>query len=139
MTDFTIAPSNWRFIVIAVTICVPFFLLVLVLQTHAGMTVWRRLRLSARRGLEGWKKRARTRREKRSQIQQAAMIRRQSCAPNHPETARWESQWALNAKKRSSGATLPPLRTGGKDGRDRRWPGWRRKRESVVARRDANV
>ncbi|KAF3763635.1 hypothetical protein M406DRAFT_323229 [Cryphonectria parasitica EP155] len=139
METFKIPPTDWRFVVIMVTVCVPFFILVLVLQTDVGTRLWRALRHVFTMGLDSWRRRARTRREKRSQLQQAAMIRRQSlCAPS-ADTGRQESLQMLNANKGGPahpGMAPPP----GEGGQQRwHWPGRRRTDESVESQRVSHV
>ncbi|KAH8886482.1 hypothetical protein GQ53DRAFT_657891 [Thozetella sp. PMI_491] len=43
ITEFTIAADDWRFPVTMVSVCVPFFLLILVLQTRSGMDATKKL------------------------------------------------------------------------------------------------
>ena len=43
ITQFDISADNWRFPVTMVSVCVPFFLLILVLQTRAGMDLAKKL------------------------------------------------------------------------------------------------
>lgn len=125
MQMFNISPSDWRFIVIMITVCVPFFILIFVLQTHAGMSIYKRIRVSIGKYLDSWKKHSRTRREKRSQLQHAAMIRKQSSA-SAVFPGRRESLWNLISDRKDT------LLADGKVGA--KW--WRRKR--AVAH-DSNV
>ncbi|KAJ4387895.1 hypothetical protein N0V93_008498 [Gnomoniopsis smithogilvyi] len=92
MQAFTIPPNDWRFAVTMVVVCVPFFVLIFVLQTHAGMSLYRRLVLTMKGWIESWKRSAASRREKRTQLQQTETIRRQSCATTVVAGKR-ESTW----------------------------------------------
>lgn len=126
MQLIAIPPTDWRFVVIMVAVCIPFFVLIFVLQTHAGMSLAKRARVTI---VGGWKKHSRSRREKRSQLQHAAMIRRQSCASSVYADRR-ESLWNLIADRKSKrlGTTSPADA--------RKWRGWRTKREPATQESD---
>lgn len=121
-----IPPTDWRFAVIMVSVCIPFFILTSVLQTHAGMSLVERARRAV---VGGWGKRSRGRREKRSQLQHAAMIRRQSRASNMYSDRR-ESLWDLIADRKGKrlGSTAAAA------GAPRKWGRWRAKREETQKR-----
>lgn len=130
-----IPPTDWRFSVILIAVCVPFFVLVFVLQTHAGANLIKRMSGAV---CGGWMRRAHARRERRSQLQHAAMVRRQSCAESAYAADRQGSLWTLIADrkgKRGGGGIVRGGKSGGggvggaaASGDARRWRRWRRLR-----------
>lgn len=80
-----------------IAVCVPFFVLIFVLQTHAGMSLYRRLSLSIKGWRESWKRNIASRRERRSQLQRTEIIRRQSCATTVVAGKR-ESTWKFDSQ-----------------------------------------
>ncbi|KAM0324841.1 hypothetical protein ACHAQA_007807 [Verticillium albo-atrum] len=49
ITEFTIPPSDWRFAITMVCVCVPFILLLILLQTRTGYSLFQRLAARIRR------------------------------------------------------------------------------------------
>ncbi|KAL2278029.1 hypothetical protein FJTKL_14990 [Diaporthe vaccinii] len=70
ITEFTFSANDWRFPVTMVGVCVPFFLLIFVLQTRAGMRAVRRIGDFIEGNMGTWSDRSRSRHEKRLQLQQ---------------------------------------------------------------------
>lgn len=136
MQTFTISPTDWRFAVTMVAVCVPFFILIFVLQTHAGMSLYKRLGLLITSLREKLRRKAVARREKRTQIQQIETIRRQSCATTVVAGKR-ESTWGFNPKE------VGRLETAGSDtdGGTRAWWKWSRSlpKEPGNSTKDMNV
>lgn len=136
MQTFTISPTDWRFAVTMIAVCVPFFILIFVLQTHAGMSLYRRLRLYVTSFREKWRRNATARRDRRNQIQQIETIRRQSCATTVVAGKR-ESIWNFDSKE--------ARRLGSQDSNAhegvRSWWKWSRKssEEPGPPRKDMNV
>lgn len=136
MQTFTISPTDWRFAVTMVAVCVPFFILIFVLQTHAGMSLYRRLGLYVASFREKLKRKAAVRRERRTQIQQIETIRRQSCATTIVAGKR-ESTWRFDSKEAGKLGTPVSDANGG----TRAWWKWSRKvpEELGVSTKDMNV
>lgn len=122
MQMIDIPPTDWRFVVIMIAVCIPFFILTFTLQTHAGVSLVKRARVAI---VGGWKKRSKNRREKRSQLHHAAMIRRQSRASNVYPVDRRESLWNLIADRKGK-RRLGITRT---TAAPRKWGRWRIKQE----------
>ncbi|KAK7745892.1 hypothetical protein SLS53_002611 [Cytospora paraplurivora] len=70
ITEFTISANDWRFPVTMVSVCVPFFLLIFILQTRAGMRGVRRVGDLLERVLGRLRGRGRDGDERRLQLQQ---------------------------------------------------------------------
>lgn len=70
ITEFTISADDWRFPVTMVSVCVPFFLLIFILQTRAGMRAIKALGDFIEGNLGRWSDRSRSRHERRLQLQQ---------------------------------------------------------------------
>ncbi|KAI3402059.1 hypothetical protein diail_4033 [Diaporthe ilicicola] len=73
ITKFTISADDWRFPVTMVGVCVPFFLLIFILQTRAGMRAVRELGDFIEANMGRWSDRSRSRHERRLQLQQQLM------------------------------------------------------------------
>lgn len=114
MELINIAPTDWRFSVMMVSVCIPFFIVIFVIQTHAGMSLVKRVSRAIK---HGWQRRARNRREKRTHMQHAAMIRRQSCASS-VNLERRESMWHLMTDRKAR-------RRGNSPTEEERWGKWR--------------
>lgn len=141
MNMITIDPNNWRFVVTMIAVCVPFFILIFILQTHTGMSLYRRVRQHIKGHRERRRQRAFARQEQRSQLQRTEMIRRQSCATTFVAEKR-ESVWKFDS---AGGGTVSvaagelPSRGGGESRRGW-WARWRRGAEdSVGSTDDMNV
>ncbi|KKY30976.1 putative gtpase-activator protein for ras-like gtpase containing protein [Diaporthe ampelina] len=70
ITEFTFSANDWRFPVTMVGVCVPFFLLIFVLQTRAGMRAVRQIGDFIEGNMGRWSDRSRSRHERRLQLQQ---------------------------------------------------------------------
>lgn len=66
ITNFDISPEDWRFALTMVCVCVPFFVLILVLQTQAGMEMCKRLGDSLKGYFQGEDEQTKHRRELQS-------------------------------------------------------------------------
>lgn len=104
MNVIEISPNDWRFVVTMIGVCVPFFILIFIMQTHAGMSLFRRVRLYVKGFGESRRQKATARREQRSQLQQTEMIRRQSCATTVVAGKR-ESVWDFDSNAAACGGT----------------------------------
>lgn len=104
MNNMEIAPDDWRFVVTMIGVCVPFFVLIFIMQTHIGMSLFRRVRLYLKGFGESRQQRAVLRREQRSQLQQTEMIRRQSCATTVVAKNR-QSVWKFESPGAALGMT----------------------------------
>ncbi|KAJ9148616.1 GTPase-activator protein for ras-like GTPase containing protein [Pleurostoma richardsiae] len=148
ITEFTISASDWRFPVTMVAVCIPFFLLILILQTRAGMEAVKKVGVLVETYIGGWGDRAQHRRERRmQQLQQlhahaVASEEAHSAAGGGSRKARFKKRRRLSRKgpsvevvdgvafeRRSVGSEKQPW-----------WP-WRRKKasEDVRAEKHANV
>ncbi|ROW02459.1 hypothetical protein VMCG_06145 [Cytospora schulzeri] len=70
ITQFTFTANDWRFPVTMVAVCVPFFLLIFILQTRAGMRAIKKLGDLIERNMGRWNDHSRNRHERRLQLQQ---------------------------------------------------------------------
>ncbi|KLU84750.1 hypothetical protein MAPG_03786 [Magnaporthiopsis poae ATCC 64411] len=66
ITEFNISPDDWRFATTMVCVCVPFFVLIVVLQTQAGMEMCKRLGGSLKGYFQGEDEQTKHRRELQS-------------------------------------------------------------------------
>ncbi|KUI72400.1 hypothetical protein VM1G_08006 [Cytospora mali] len=73
ITEFTFSANDWRFPVTMVAVCVPFFLLIFILQTRAGMRAVKKVGDFTERNMGRWSDRSRSRHERRLQLQQQLM------------------------------------------------------------------
>ncbi|KUI56309.1 hypothetical protein VP1G_03748 [Cytospora mali] len=73
ITEFTFSANDWRFPVTMVSVCVPFFLLIFILQTRAGMRAVKKVGDFTERNMGRWSDRSRSRHERRLQLQQQLM------------------------------------------------------------------
>ncbi|KAJ0114398.1 hypothetical protein J7T55_010787 [Diaporthe amygdali] len=73
ITEFTISADDWRFPVTMVGVCVPFFLLIFILQTRGGMRAVRKIGDFIEANMGRWSDRSRSRHERRLQLQQQLM------------------------------------------------------------------
>lgn len=159
ITEFTISANDWRFPVTMVSVCVPFFLLIFILQTRAGMRAIKALGDFIEGNLGRWSDRSRSRHERRLQLQQqlvqaaesqqlqlqqqqaatsAAGRRRMSLRRGARKTRPQGADGGVGGPGHGNGAAVDPMGIV-IDGlpveqADNKWWGWRRKKgEDMLA------
>lgn len=70
ITEFQFSADDWRFPLTMVTVCIPFFVLIFILQTRAGSDAVKKLGNFVENHIGRWSDRSRSRHERRLQLQQ---------------------------------------------------------------------
>ncbi|POS71483.1 hypothetical protein DHEL01_v210118 [Diaporthe helianthi] len=137
ITEFTISADDWRFPVTMVGVCVPFFLLIFVLQTRAGMRAVRQIGDLIEGQVGRWSDGSLSRHERRLQLQQQLLQAAESQAA--AVGGRRRMGLRRGTKQRKASAAAGPPTSGAVNGisvpaqrRAKWWVPLRRKEENMA-------